>query len=271
MRAQEPAFIPLPPGAQGLIFHHRLPPTTLPSTRVIDWYGCAAAFLAIETHKTIIETTTLDGHMRITDPYVFLQVPPYSTVSYKLCGTASLSVYGIAYKIPQESPPTPQVTFTRDRDIFDHVISLGLAGSEALHKILPIHSLSDESPVSSLARRLHGILTLEFRSRLRIADLAQALGLTPSALSHTMTRNFGISPHAYLRLLRAKEAAFQMVTSGCSATEAAQEVGFYDSSQLYHALRAVMGLTPRGLQRATHRGLVSAHSPLWQPFHSQAG
>ncbi len=76
-----------------------------------------------------------------------------------------------------------------------------------------------------------------------LAELAQAVGYSPSHFQRVFTRATGLSPAAYARALR-DERAREALSNGGSVTEAIYEAGFEAPSRFYDSLDGKLGMAP---------------------------
>lgn len=88
---------------------------------------------------------------------------------------------------------------------------------------------------------------------LRVADLADAAGMSTDRLERAMRRSLGISPKQYLIRCRAERAATLLATTDRSVAAIAADCGYYDQSQLTRQFRAHAGMTP-----SEYRAVASA-------------
>jgi AraC family transcriptional regulator len=82
--------------------------------------------------------------------------------------------------------------------------------------------------------------------RMPIAELATAVGLSPSRLAHLFRADTGLPVRRYLLWLRLGDA-LQQLTHGASLTAAAHAAGFADSAHLSRTFRAMLGIAPSAL------------------------
>jgi AraC family transcriptional regulator of adaptative response/methylated-DNA-[protein]-cysteine methyltransferase len=93
--------------------------------------------------------------------------------------------------------------------------------------------------VPSLAARACDLL--RSGERLPLGRLADRLGVSPHHLQRTFTRALGVSPAAYLDMIRFE----RFRTNGrTGVTTALLEAGFGSSSRLYERARSRLGMTP---------------------------
>lgn len=107
------------------------------------------------------------------------------------------------------------------------------------------------SPGASSAASLHpGVAAAQARLRtgldsgpVRLRDVAAAVHLSESRLSHLFAQDLGITFRAYVRWLRLLRAT-AAVAEGRSLTDAAHAAGFTDSSHLTRTCRRAFGGPP---------------------------
>ncbi|EIZ79541.1 AraC family transcriptional regulator,regulatory protein of adaptative response [Novosphingobium sp. Rr 2-17] len=76
-----------------------------------------------------------------------------------------------------------------------------------------------------------------------LADLAAAVGYSPTHFQRVFKRAVGISPAQYHRALRVERAG-EALSEGASVTEAIYEAGFGAASRFYDASKGRLGMTP---------------------------
>ncbi len=104
---------------------------------------------------------------------------------------------------------------------------------------------------SGLARHRHPAVTRAValsRTRLdsgplRLSDVARAVDLSESRLSHLFTAELGLPFRAYIRWLRILRA-IDLVAAGHTLTAAAHGAGFADSSHLNRVCHRMFGIAP---------------------------
>jgi AraC family transcriptional regulator of adaptative response/methylated-DNA-[protein]-cysteine methyltransferase len=76
-----------------------------------------------------------------------------------------------------------------------------------------------------------------------LAELAEAVGYSPTHFQRVFKRSVGLSPSEYLRAKRVERAGDAM-SGGASVTEAIYEAGFGASSRFYEASEGRLGMAP---------------------------
>jgi AraC-like DNA-binding protein len=83
----------------------------------------------------------------------------------------------------------------------------------------------------------------------RIAELAQALGLSVDTLARRFAAGVGTSPKRFARAVRLR-AAVLAYSAGVTLTEVAMEAGYYDQSHFVREMRLATGQAPNRLLTA---------------------
>ncbi|MEU8934276.1 AraC family transcriptional regulator [Streptomyces sp. NPDC048409] len=85
--------------------------------------------------------------------------------------------------------------------------------------------------------------------RLRSADLADAVGLTPDYFTRVFRRTFGIPPREWLMRRRVRHGALALTTSNASINHIAQSLGYPDPFLFSRQFKLVMGVPPQTYRR----------------------
>jgi AraC family transcriptional regulator, regulatory protein of adaptative response / methylated-DNA-[protein]-cysteine methyltransferase len=83
---------------------------------------------------------------------------------------------------------------------------------------------------------------------LSLAELAAAVGYSPTHLQRIFSRDTGLSPAGYARALR-EERAREALSGAGSVTEAIYEAGFESPSRFYETMGGKLGMTPSAWAR----------------------
>lgn len=84
--------------------------------------------------------------------------------------------------------------------------------------------------------------------RARLADVAAAVGLSPSRFAHLFRAQTGLAMRPFLLWLRLGDA-LEELARGASLTEAAHAAAFADSAHLSRTARRMLGIVPSALKR----------------------
>lgn len=80
-------------------------------------------------------------------------------------------------------------------------------------------------------------------------DMARTTGLAPRRLQRHFARAFGMSPRAYLRLLRFRGALIDLQRGGDTLAGTAATRGYADQAHMAREFRALAGMPPRDARR----------------------
>jgi AraC-like DNA-binding protein len=98
-------------------------------------------------------------------------------------------------------------------------------------------------PGSGAPSRVRDLLHDCFGDDLRADDLARAVGLSRFQLYRQFRERYGVTPSAYLRQVRLREAR-RRLAAGAAIAEVAVATGFADQSHLTRWFRRTYGITP---------------------------
>lgn len=108
-------------------------------------------------------------------------------------------------------------------------------------------------PSRQVARQLREMLDSRFSGDIRLAEAAAALDRSVPHLIRSFTREFGLSPHAYVTSRRI-DAARRLLLSGLPPAEVATAVGFYDQAHFTRYFRRHTSATPAAYARSHAAG-----------------
>jgi AraC family transcriptional regulator len=89
--------------------------------------------------------------------------------------------------------------------------------------------------------------------RLRVTDLAEAVGVHPVHLARMFRLHYGTPVGAYLRGLRIAQAAGRLADSDDGIAQIALRAGFYDQSHFTRTFKRQLGLTPLAYRKAARQ------------------
>ncbi len=124
-----------------------------------------------------------------------------------------------------------------------------LAMKHAKHTVGAVARIGRPRQIASFAKQF---LRAHYSRQVRLAELAEACGVSAFHLIRTFRDVVGIPPHAYLKQLRVGEAQ-AMLQRGAPVTEAVFSCGFSDQSHLTRTFKSVIGIPPGAYARAVRR------------------
>ncbi|CAB3794765.1 HTH-type transcriptional activator RhaS [Paraburkholderia caffeinitolerans] len=119
---------------------------------------------------------------------------------------------------------------------------------DALSTLLTRHARTREARLESTANEprveiMKALLAADLTEPLRVADLAQAVGLSPFHATRLFTQATGLPPHAWRTQLRLQRALGPL-RAGASVAEVAAASGFTDQSHFTRHFRRMFGVPP---------------------------
>jgi AraC-like DNA-binding protein len=108
------------------------------------------------------------------------------------------------------------------------------------------------APESGVAWQLRRLLDDHLAEDVSLAWAAATLGRTGPHLVRSFTREFGLSPHAYV-IGRRVDAARRLMLRGTPPADAAVAVGFYDQAHLTRHFKRHTAITPGSYARSAAR------------------
>ena len=93
------------------------------------------------------------------------------------------------------------------------------------------------------------LMAARVREPLAVADLAAAVGLSPSRFAHLFRAVMGISPLQYLHISRMTQARHLLDSTGLSVKQVMAAVGISDPSHFSRAFRRFHGVAPSEIRK----------------------
>ncbi len=109
-------------------------------------------------------------------------------------------------------------------------------------------------------RQLRQLLDEHITGQVSLAWAAATLDRSIPHLVRSFTRQFGLSPHAYVIGCRI-EAARRLMLQGAAPAEVATAVGFYDQAHFTRHFKRHTATTPAGYARSHRTGNLRAAPP----------
>lgn len=136
------------------------------------------------------------------------------------------------------------VYLTRDRSDYWYALCENSVREIVLLIAQQLQTRRDPRIVSVLQR-----LSQSMQEEIKVGDLARAVGLSSSRLSHLFKQEVGEGIIEYVNRMRIKQAALFMEHMGRSATEASLDVGFNNYNHFASLFRKQIGVSPRAYRQ----------------------
>ena len=104
------------------------------------------------------------------------------------------------------------------------------------------------------AKQVAALMTANLTGHQTIEQLAQAVGLSPTALKTCFKGVYGTSVYAYLREYRLQTAQKLLAETDLSVADIARQVGYENPNKFSSAFRAQYGLTPTAARKGCPNG-----------------
>jgi AraC family transcriptional regulator len=101
-------------------------------------------------------------------------------------------------------------------------------------------------------RRLRAFVATHLAYPIGLADLASAVGLTPTRFARGFKRDTGTTPYHYVLTARLQRAKTMLRTTNMPIAEIALACGFSHQEHLTRMFGREMGITPAAYRRSTH-------------------
>ncbi|WP_256758878.1 helix-turn-helix domain-containing protein [Cohnella sp. WQ 127256] len=134
---------------------------------------------------------------------------------------------------------------SRDHSGFWHALC-----ENSLKEILLLIAQRLEKKLDARIEHVLQLLSESMKEEIRIDDLAKAVSLSSSRLSHLFKQEIGESILEHLNQMRLRQAVLLMQHMGRSATEASFDVGFNNYNHFAALFRRAYGVSPRRYLRS---------------------
>jgi len=114
-----------------------------------------------------------------------------------------------------------------------------------LARTMPLLTLRNRKPeMSDVVYEILKYLSQHYNEPMNLNDLAHALGVSRSYLSHTFSQRIGTNFRTYINTLRADQACIMLRNSTQSITNIAYECGFETQRTFNRVFSEIYGITP---------------------------
>lgn len=110
----------------------------------------------------------------------------------------------------------------------------------ALDDLLAFARTRERRALDARIARAVALLSDDAQETVRVADVARAVGLSPSRFQHLFAREVGV-PFRRFRVWQRLRGAIGEIASGSSFTDAAHRAGFFDQAHFARAFRQTFG------------------------------
>ncbi len=242
--------------------------------------GYQGIYRSYEYHRVC---TILDGSKHVSinkgkefiySPNEFLLLPPHSSVEMSIEEDTKALVYEISdqvissmidkvqYNVNQDitledrnhihthdfssiASPIYQINTTLQEQDHDKHILIDLLTQELVYHMIKrnyIHNVYTSDQTNPIKYAIH-YLHQHIKDNISITELAYQMNLSPSHFSSLFKNATGISPKAYLSMLKLKKAKQLLETK--TVTEVAYELGYENISYFIHLFKKEYGTTPK--------------------------
>jgi AraC family transcriptional regulator of arabinose operon len=123
----------------------------------------------------------------------------------------------------------------------------------SIREILLLIAQSVNKNIDSRVEQVLHMLSKDMKERVRIEDLAKAVNLSASRLSHLFKAETGESILDTLNQMRLRQAAMLFEHTDRTASEAALDVGFLSYNHFAESFRRFYGISPRAYKKKPQR------------------
>lgn len=169
------------------------------------------------------------------------------SMDFEGCGTAVHELNRMAYKLCELLPPEEGGETWERLSVEDHASIEGLeqAALDTLRRLQRRVVRSGGRRRNPLTVRAVKWLMGHYMENVGLQEAATVLGVSPSYLSRTFSRDMGIPLSAYLSELRLEQAKRLLTTSGMKIAQVAEQSGFRDPEYFGTLFRKKTGLYPQ--------------------------
>jgi AraC family transcriptional regulator len=196
-----------------------------------------------ELHGNLFERAGADVLTIQPDPGRFELLEPFAGVLREVSHMRDLAVASLARRAARELRTPDQVT--------------PLAVEGLVLELLAVATRLRDATATGHGRRPPGwlgearaLLHDRRHEHLRIADIADAVGVHPAYLAKSFRMHYGTPVGSYARRVRLTWAASQLGSTDDPIAQIALKAGFFDQSHFTRAFRQSYGVTPLAYRKA---------------------
>lgn len=134
---------------------------------------------------------------------------------------------------------------TLEKESRFHLLMARMIQRHAPENISRMHTGKENDTVN----KLKSYIRANYDTDIRLDDLSRTAGISRYHLLRVFSKQTGLTPHAYLSLVRASKAK-EFMKQSIPIVEAANAAGFYDQSHLNRIFKRLYGITPGQYSRA---------------------
>jgi AraC family transcriptional regulator of arabinose operon len=135
------------------------------------------------------------------------------------------------------------------KDSFDRIGLWQELCENSIREILLLMAQSLDKNIDSRVEQVLHMLSQDMKKIVRIEDLAKAVNLSASRLSHLFKEETGESILDTLNKMRLRQAAMLLEHTDRTASEAALDVGFQSYNHFAESFRKFYGVSPRAYKK----------------------
>jgi AraC-like DNA-binding protein len=160
------------------------------------------------------------------------------------------------FAVPSRQAAIMAIPRLRLRELVPHLRAWwdngGDEASGVLDRVLRVLAPDEDPspPLDGRVVRAREVLRSAPMGRVKLAELAAEVSLSPSRLAHLLQGQLGLPARRYRLWLRLLDALAE-IARGATTTEAAYAVGFADAPHLDRTFRRMLGFTPSAFRRAS--------------------
>jgi AraC family transcriptional regulator len=199
-----------------------------------------------EPHGNLFERAGADVLTVQPDPARLELLEPFAGVLGEVNHMRDLAVTALARRVADELRAPDDVTPFAVEGLILELLAL-----MARLRNVP-EALADGQPPRWLGEA-RDLLHDRYAERLRVTDVADAVGVHPVHLARVFRLHYGRPVGAYMRDLRLTWAAGMLTDSGDGIAQIALQAGFFDQSHFTRVFKRQFGLTPLAYRRAARQ------------------